>query len=133
MSAVNAAYLFAQTLNGNICYTCTGICSWSSMTSTGIAGAFWLESTGNVCFYINDGFTKTIRNISAVSMGGFIHAEGTDDMTVLMKAADIDNIKTTGSFGGLVSSYLEGDLTFSLVNSDVDNVSAKTHAGFFYA
>jgi len=37
---------------------------------------FGLQSTGDVCFYINDGFTKTIRNISAVNQGGFILRRG---------------------------------------------------------
>jgi len=122
MSAANGGYMFARTLNGNVCYTCTGICSWTDIDVTNLGGAFWMHSTDDACFYINDGAAKTMRNISSVSRGGFIYVDGTDDLTFLIENADIDNVSCTTGYGGFITTFLDGDLTFSIVNSDVDDV-----------
>lgn len=50
MSADQAGYLFAKTENGDLCYTCTGICSWTNIDADTQAGAFWLESSDDLCF-----------------------------------------------------------------------------------
>jgi len=42
MQAVNGGYMQAQTSSGDLCYTCTGICSWTDTSVTGIGGAFYL-------------------------------------------------------------------------------------------